>query len=159
MGFFSSLLNYQKGGRGRFFPILENPDSTFGESLLQQRNGGLTHLPPWVRTHRRVHRWVQAKLTLNAIKRRFKEKYFNEINDMIKKLRYGAMDQEGYISSETLWDVKDPYLVVVASNWRSMKEWNIWKNSDLRKMEGDNLEKYLDGETQSEIYEMGLYPH
>ena len=63
------------------------------------------------------------------IKRRFKEKYFNEINEMIKKLRYGAMDQEGYISSETLWDVKDPYRVVVASNWRSMKEWNVWKNS------------------------------
>ncbi len=27
------------------------------------------------------------------IKRRFKEKYFNEINEMIKKLCYGAMDQ------------------------------------------------------------------
>jgi hypothetical protein len=30
--------------------------------------GGLTHLPPWVRTHRRVHRWVQAKLVLTALK-------------------------------------------------------------------------------------------
>ena len=93
------------------------------------------------------------------IKRRFKEKYFNEINEMIKKLRYGAMDQEGYISSETLWDIKDPYRVVVASNWRSSKEWNIWKNSDLRRLEGDNIEKFLDGETEYEIYEMGLYPH
>jgi hypothetical protein len=31
--------------------------------------GGLTHLPAWVRTHRRVHRWVQAKLTLSQLKR------------------------------------------------------------------------------------------
>lgn len=93
------------------------------------------------------------------IKRRFKEKYFNEINSMIKKLRYGAMDQEGYISSETLWDSKDPYHVVVASNWRSMREWNVWKNSDMRKMEGDKIAKYLDGDTTYEIYEMGLYPH
>ena len=28
----------------------------------------LTCLPPWVRTHRRVHRWVQAKLVLTALK-------------------------------------------------------------------------------------------
>ncbi|MGB5421397.1 MAG: hypothetical protein WBN03_04515 [Desulfobacterales bacterium] len=48
---------------------------------------------------------------------------------------------------------------MVASNWRSMKEWNIWKNSELRKMEGDTIEKFLDGETEYEIYEMGLYPH
>ena len=93
------------------------------------------------------------------IKRRFKEKYFNEINEMIKKLRYGAMDQEGYFSSETLWDSKHPYHVVVASNWRSMKDWNVWKNSDMWKMEGDKINKSLDGETQYEIYAMGMYPH
>jgi heme-degrading monooxygenase HmoA len=93
------------------------------------------------------------------IKRRFKEKYFNEINEMLKKLRYGAMGHEGYMSSETLWDSKDPYRVVVASNWRTEKEWNIWKNSELRRIDGENMEKYLDGETEYEIYEMGLYPH
>ena len=93
------------------------------------------------------------------IKRRFKEKYFNEINEMLKKLRNGAMDQSGYMSSETLWDSKDPYRVVVASNWRTEKEWNIWKNSELRNIEGQNMEKYLDGETEYEVYEMGLYPH
>ena len=67
------------------------------------------------------------------IKRRFKEGYFNEINNVIKEVRYGAMDQEGYISSETLWDHEDPFRVVVASNWRSVENWNNWKNSDLRK--------------------------
>ncbi len=33
------------------------------------------------------------------------------------------------------------------------------ENSELRKMEGDNIERFLDGETEYEIYEMGLYPH
>ena len=93
------------------------------------------------------------------IKRRFKEKFFKEINVMIKEHRYGAMDQEGYISSETLWDAKDPYRVVVASNWRSMKEWNVWKNSEGRRAVDEKINEYLDGETEYEIYEMGAYPH
>jgi len=71
----------QSRGRLRSINILENPQPNFGLQLLADRNfveryfgnatnwgGGLTHLPPWVRTHRRVHRWVQAKLTLNALR-------------------------------------------------------------------------------------------
>lgn len=93
------------------------------------------------------------------IKRRFKEKHFREIDNMIKKLRYGAMDQPGYISSETLWDCRDPYRVVVASNWRTLKEWNIWKNSEQRREEDEKIAPFLDGETEFEAYEMGMYPH
>ena len=55
------------------------------------------------------------------IKRRFKERYFKEINKMIQEVCYGAMGQEGYISSETLWDHEDPFRVVVASNWQSIE--------------------------------------
>jgi len=93
------------------------------------------------------------------IKRRFKEKFFNEISAMIKEHRYGAMDQVGYISSETLWDAKDPFRVVVASNWRTMKDWNVWKNSEQRRAVDTKISEYLDGETEYEIFELGLYPH
>lgn len=68
-------------GRLRAVELLENPSPQFGEGLLHERGeverpfahvtnwgGGLTCLPPWVRTHRRVHRWVQAKLVLTALK-------------------------------------------------------------------------------------------
>jgi hypothetical protein len=71
----------QAAGRLRAIELLEGPSSEFGLSLLAQRSqverrfgnltnwgGGLTHLPPWVRTYRRVHRWVQAKLVLQALK-------------------------------------------------------------------------------------------
>jgi heme-degrading monooxygenase HmoA len=93
------------------------------------------------------------------IKRRFKEGYFNEINKMLKKVRYGAMDQDGYLSSETLWDHEDPFRVVVASNWRTLEEWNRWRNSDRRKSDQDEIEKYLDGSTEYEVFDLGLYPH
>ena len=65
--------------------ILEDPSPGFGQQLLQQRDdierffgnltnwgGGLHCLPPGARTHRRVHRWVQAKLIINAVKRQNK---------------------------------------------------------------------------------------
>jgi hypothetical protein len=71
----------QSAGRLRSKEILEAPNNAFGKDLLAQRDsiertfasltnwgGGLTHLPPWVRTHRRVKRWVQAKLIFGALK-------------------------------------------------------------------------------------------
>jgi hypothetical protein len=72
----------QSPGRLRSIALLENPQPRFGHQLLKDRSaierhfgnatnwgGGLTHLPPWARTYRRVRRWVQAKLALNAIRR------------------------------------------------------------------------------------------
>jgi Transposase DDE domain len=72
----------QSPGRLRSIALLENPQPRFGQQLLKERGaierhfgnatnwgGGLTHLPPWARTYRRVRRWVQAKLALTAIRR------------------------------------------------------------------------------------------
>jgi hypothetical protein len=72
----------QSPGRLRSIALLENPEPNFGRRLLKDRaaierhfgnatnwGGSLTHLPPWARTHRRVRRWVQAKLALNALRR------------------------------------------------------------------------------------------
>ncbi len=72
----------QTAGRLRSIQLTENPFGAFAEGLLDDRDeierhfahltnwgGGLTCLPPWVRTHRRVHRWVQAKLVLAALRR------------------------------------------------------------------------------------------
>jgi hypothetical protein len=72
----------QSAGRLHAMALTENPFPAFAEQLLRDRDGierrfgqlvswggGLTCLPAWVRTHRRVHRWVQAKLVLTALKR------------------------------------------------------------------------------------------
>jgi hypothetical protein len=76
-------------GRLRSKALLENPGSLFGNRLLQFREqierffahltnwgGGLTHLPPWVRTLRRVRRWVQAKLILAALRQALRERTY-----------------------------------------------------------------------------------
>jgi hypothetical protein len=69
-------------GRLRSKELLEAPFRAFGQMLMHRRDdierafgnltnwgGGLTCLPAWVRGHRRVHRFVQAKLVLTRIKR------------------------------------------------------------------------------------------
>lgn len=74
-------------GRLRSLELLTNPQSPFGRRLHKQRDeierhygrltnwgGGLCGLPAWVRTHRRVHRWVQAKLILTALRARIRNR-------------------------------------------------------------------------------------
>ena len=81
----------QSPGRKRSLELQENPQPDFARRLLFDRNeierqfgkltswgGGLTHLPPWARTHRRVFRWVQAKLILNSLKRRCINETYDE---------------------------------------------------------------------------------
>jgi DDE family transposase len=72
----------QTAGRLRSIALTESPFPAFAQRLRQDRaaverhfgnltnwGGGLSSLPSWVRTHRRVRRWVQAKLVLTALKR------------------------------------------------------------------------------------------
>jgi hypothetical protein len=75
----------QTPGRLRSIALTESPFNDFATALLEGREdiersfgnltnwgGGLNGLPAWVRTHPRVHRWVQAKLTLTGLRRRLR---------------------------------------------------------------------------------------
>ena len=92
------------------------------------------------------------------IKRRFKEGYVNEINKVIKEIRFAAMHQEGYITSETMWHHEDPFQVVIVSNLRRIRYWNKWKNSYLRKSIDIKFQEFLNGETEYEIFSLGVDP-
>jgi hypothetical protein len=72
----------QAAGRLRSIALTESPFPAFAQHLRKERveierqfghltnwGGSLTCLPAWVRTHRRVRRWVQAKLVLTRLKR------------------------------------------------------------------------------------------
>jgi heme-degrading monooxygenase HmoA len=106
---------------------------------------------------------IQQKEAVMAIKvlikRRFKEGHFDQIEKMIKQVRYGAMDQKGYISSETLWDHEDPFRVVIASTWQNKQSWDAWRESSVRRQRERKFEACLDGETTYELFDLGIYPH
>lgn len=90
------------------------------------------------------------------IKRKFKDGSIRAISRFLINNRNGAMQQPGYISSETLRSLDDPNQVVVVSMWDNIESWNNWKTSETRKANEDEFKDYLVGETQFEHYSLGL---
>jgi heme-degrading monooxygenase HmoA len=93
------------------------------------------------------------------IKRKFKKADVIEISKAIREARLGAMEQEGYISSETMWDHDHANKVVVASMWQTMENWKNWKKSPRRKAIQEKYKDSLDGPIEYEFYILGIYPH
>jgi heme-degrading monooxygenase HmoA len=90
------------------------------------------------------------------IKRKIKNGKLSEASKLLIKVRYAAMGQQGYISSETLTECNDPNYVVVISMWQKIENWNQWKNTDLRSEIESEFESLLDGSTRYEAYNLGL---
>lgn len=90
------------------------------------------------------------------IKRQFKEGSIRAISRFLINHRNGAMQQPGYISSETLRSLDAPNQIVVVSMWENIEAWNDWKNSETRKANENDFNDYLVGETQFEHYSLGL---
>ncbi len=76
------------------------------------------------------------------IKRNIKEGKEKEVFALIKKLRFKAMDQEGYISGENLVSTDNPQELMVVSTWQGLENWNKWKKSDGRKNIEVQLEEF-----------------
>ena len=47
------------------------------------------------------------------IKRKFKTGNLNQASQLLNRARYSAMGMKGYISSETLTDLRDPHRTVI----------------------------------------------
>lgn len=90
------------------------------------------------------------------IKRKFKNGNMRAASRFLINNRSGAMQQPGYISSETLRSLDDKDKIMVVSMWESMEDWQTWKNSDIRKANVEEFKEYMTGETVYEHYSLGL---
>lgn len=91
------------------------------------------------------------------IKREVAEGKENEFFHHLKRLRMSAMNQEGYISGETLICAENTRRVVVISKWDSLDRWNEWKNNDIRNEIDYSLRKYQTNLTVYEPYVFSKY--
>ncbi len=66
------------------------------------------------------------------IERKFKGDLSLEEVKTINELRIGAMHCKGYVSGETLIDLKDHRRMVVISVWSNMEVWEEWRDSNER---------------------------
>jgi heme-degrading monooxygenase HmoA len=90
------------------------------------------------------------------IKHKFKNGNMRAASRFLINNRTGAMQQPGYISSETLRSLDDQDQVMVVSMWENMEAWGAWKNSETRKANVAEFKDYLAGETVYEHYSLGL---
>ena len=90
------------------------------------------------------------------IKRKFKTGNLNQVSQLLNRARYSAMGMKGYISSETLTDLRDAHRIVVASMWHSIEDWNNWKTNPSRSEFMGEMEKIMVGPEEMEAYAMGM---
>jgi heme-degrading monooxygenase HmoA len=90
------------------------------------------------------------------IKRKIKDGKLKEASKLLIKARYAAMNQQGYISSETLTNCIDPNRIAVISMWQNLEDWTRWKNSAVRAENEAKFRALLDGTTEYEPYNLGL---
>jgi len=90
------------------------------------------------------------------IKRKFKNGNMKVASRFLINNRNGAMEQPGYISSETLRSIDDKDRIMVVSMWENLESWETWKNSEIRKATVAEFKDYFVGETEYENYSLGL---
>ena len=71
---------------------------------------------------------MAAKLT---VERRVVPGYQDEVGELLRQLRSGAVRQAGFISGETVVDAFNPTVFMTISTWASISVWQEWeKNPD-----------------------------
>jgi heme-degrading monooxygenase HmoA len=90
------------------------------------------------------------------IKRRMPLDKVQEMDEMLRKLRILATQQEGYISGETLRRLDTPEEFLVISNWQSLEDWQKWLSNRQRKEMQSKIDTILGRETTYEIYQYSL---
>lgn len=87
-----------------------------------------------------------------VIKRRVPQELYPSLAPLLKTLRVLAMDQDGYVSGETLRRIDDPNECLVISTWQSMDEWRKWVLNAQRLEIQAEIDALLGQGTEYEIY-------
>jgi len=90
------------------------------------------------------------------IKRSIPETKAREIIPLFRQMRALAMNQEGYISGETLRNLNDPEEFIVISSWQSSGDWDRWLKSAERQQIQDQIDVLLGGRTHYALYHYGF---
>jgi len=86
------------------------------------------------------------------IRRKVDKEKGGQILGLITRLRAMAMEQEGYISGETLRSATDPDEYLVISSWNSIDDWRKWKSDPKREEIQKKIDSILGEETRYEEF-------
>lgn len=86
------------------------------------------------------------------IKRKVQDHSVLELTALLKKLRALTLEQDGYISGETLGRIDQKDECMVISTWRSVEDWNRWVNHPKRIEVQKKIDEILGEETEYAMY-------
>lgn len=79
--------------------------------------------------------------------------------ELLRQLRVLCLEQEGYISGETLRDSEDPRTLIVISTWFGLMDWRRWTQSEARKQLESQIRVHLAGPERARVLLEGLSEH
>ena len=86
------------------------------------------------------------------IRRRVPETRIGGIIQLFRRFRRNALEQEGYISGETIRNLDDPEVYVVISTWQTLEDWKKWTESPVREEIQGKIDDLLGGQTEYDIF-------
>ena len=86
------------------------------------------------------------------IKRIIPRKIEKELMPLLKQLRNLGVNQQGYVSGETLKNIDDPDEFIVISTWQSAEQWQAWVQHEKRKELRNQIDLLTEGETEYRMY-------
>jgi len=93
-----------------------------------------------------------------VIKRHVKKGCVEQAIEMLRELRKMALNQQGYISGETLINHYDSRSIMIVSTWERLDDWIRWEGSEERAANEANIEILLEVPTKYEVYDIGSLP-
>ncbi|MBT3226494.1 MAG: hypothetical protein HN580_30170 [Deltaproteobacteria bacterium] len=92
------------------------------------------------------------------IERQLRDPDYKQAARMINDSRTQAMDQNGYIGSETLWSNENTKTVMIMSIWQNVESWKAYLNSPARKKLEDDFEKIMTKPAEYAVFHLGTHP-
>jgi antibiotic biosynthesis monooxygenase (ABM) superfamily enzyme len=89
------------------------------------------------------------------IKRKVSKEKETNLLPLLIQLRALATAQPGYISGETLRNMKNPEEYLVISTWQSTENWDTWVSSPQRAEIQDKIDSLLGRKTAYDTYLYG----
>lgn len=71
---------------------------------------------------------------------------------LLMELRTKAINQNGYISGETLKGISDPDEFMVISTWQSFEDWKAWEDNPEREEIQAKIDAILEEKTMAKAY-------
>jgi quinol monooxygenase YgiN len=73
----------------------------------------------------------------------YKQKKGEDIRHLLLKLRTSAMQYQGFVSAENLFNEKDSSLIILISTWETSEYWRLWEESKIKQQLQKQIETLL----------------